>query len=252
MRFRLPRFLKHPLRDIILAGAAVFFVLMGLFFLWAASLKIPDVESLSSRKVTQSAKIYDRTGTVLLYDLNQDTQRTIVPFDQISLNVKNATVAIEDAQFYPARWHPPLVDCPRDPCRHPRDAPHRERRDAGRLDHHAAGGQKLDPDDRPHDLAQAERVGTRGPPRAGPHQGSDTRALPERIAVRRHHLWRRGGGRDFFWRTRGRPDPGTIGLPRRLAPGADLLLAVWQSSRCLGHAQESGAVAHERPRLHHG
>lgn len=96
---RLPR-LTHPLRDLILMGASAIFILLGLFAIWAASLKIPDVHSLSDRKVTQSAKIYDRTGTVLLYDLGRDTQRTIVPLSEISVNAKNATVAIEDADFY--------------------------------------------------------------------------------------------------------------------------------------------------------
>jgi 1A family penicillin-binding protein len=102
--FRRPgRITRHLVRDTLLAAFAAFFLLSGMFFLWAASLKIPDIESLGSRKVTQSAKIYDRTGTLLLYDLNKDTQRTIVPLEDISRNVKNATVAIEDAQFYQHR-----------------------------------------------------------------------------------------------------------------------------------------------------
>src|SRR5690606_25842295 len=33
-------------------------------------------------------------------DVNQNTKRTIVPFEEISRNVKNATIAIEDEQFY--------------------------------------------------------------------------------------------------------------------------------------------------------
>jgi membrane peptidoglycan carboxypeptidase len=45
-------------------------------------------------------KIYDRTGEILLYDLHQDVKRTIVPFEQISRHLKNATVAIEDERFY--------------------------------------------------------------------------------------------------------------------------------------------------------
>lgn len=88
------------MRGLLLAGVSAGLVLLGLSILWAASLKIPDIQSLSDRKVTQSAKIYDRTGTVLLYDLNKETRRTIVPWDEISVHAKNATVAIEDAQFY--------------------------------------------------------------------------------------------------------------------------------------------------------
>lgn len=79
----------------------VFFAGSGAILLWAASLKTPDLSSFENgRRVSQSTKIYDRTGEILLYDLHQDVQRTIVPFDQISRHLKNATVAIEDAEFY--------------------------------------------------------------------------------------------------------------------------------------------------------
>jgi len=72
----------------------------GAFFVWAATFKIPDIQSLRDRKISQSAKIYDRTGTVLLFDLHEDINRTIVPIADVSLNIRNATVAIEDSTFY--------------------------------------------------------------------------------------------------------------------------------------------------------
>ena len=80
-------------------------LLGGIFFtsallIWAATLKIPDFSLLDARKVSQSTKIYDRTGKILLYDVHQDVRRTVVPFEQISPFIKNATVAIEDDQFY--------------------------------------------------------------------------------------------------------------------------------------------------------
>lgn len=74
--------------------------LSGVIFLWVASLKIPDLHDLADRQVTQSTKIYDRTGQILLYDMGQDVRRTLVPFDQISPNVKKAVVAVEDKNFY--------------------------------------------------------------------------------------------------------------------------------------------------------
>ncbi|HEY6018810.1 MAG TPA: PBP1A family penicillin-binding protein, partial [Candidatus Paceibacterota bacterium] len=49
---------------------------------------------------SQSVKLYDRTGTVLLYDLSQNAQRTIVPLSAISPNIQHATIAIEDPNFY--------------------------------------------------------------------------------------------------------------------------------------------------------
>lgn len=70
------------------------------FFIWAATVQIPDFSLFESRKVSQSTKLYDRTGTILLYDVHKDVRRTIVPFESISPYVKNASVAIEDDQFY--------------------------------------------------------------------------------------------------------------------------------------------------------
>jgi len=61
---------------------------------------LPDPSQISQRQITQSTKIYDRTGTVLLYDVHGEEKRTVVPLDQISKNLQNATVATEDANFY--------------------------------------------------------------------------------------------------------------------------------------------------------
>jgi len=80
------------------AGACLFFG--GLIMLWAATLELPDLASLESRRVEQSVKIFDRTGTVLLYDLHDKMQRTAVPLSAISPNVQEAVLAIEDPEFY--------------------------------------------------------------------------------------------------------------------------------------------------------
>lgn len=76
------------------------FFLAGAFLLWAATLNTPDLKSFDTRKVTQSTKIFDRTGEVPLYELHDSVKRTVIPFDEISRDIKNATVAIEDAEFY--------------------------------------------------------------------------------------------------------------------------------------------------------
>lgn len=78
-------------------------VICGFVFLWAASLRLPDFDVVADRIVRQSTKIYDRTGKVLLYDLHENIRRTVVPFDQISQDIKDATVAIEDEEFYEHR-----------------------------------------------------------------------------------------------------------------------------------------------------
>lgn len=96
--------IKQNAKDIIIDVSIGFFILGLLLvsglFIWVSTLQIPDLSSFEDRRILQSTKIYDRTGEVLLYDLHQDVRRTIVPFTDISYNIKNATVAIEDDQFY--------------------------------------------------------------------------------------------------------------------------------------------------------
>ncbi len=83
-----------------------FFFLGGLLFVagsmlvFASFIKLPDFSGFRDRKVVESTKIYDRTGKILLYDVHEDIRRTLVPFEAISLNIKNATIAAEDADFY--------------------------------------------------------------------------------------------------------------------------------------------------------
>lgn len=87
-------------RNIILVFISIGLFAGGALFVWAASFKIPDIHSLESRKVSQSAKLYDRTGTVVLYDLAENVDRTVVPIGDISTHIRNAAVAIEDSTFY--------------------------------------------------------------------------------------------------------------------------------------------------------
>lgn len=96
-------FLKNW-KDIVIDGLIVLFVglllvISGLL-IWISTLEIPDLSSFEDRRILQTTKIYDRTGEVLLYDVNEDVRRTIVPFEEISRHIKNATLAIEDERFY--------------------------------------------------------------------------------------------------------------------------------------------------------
>jgi 1A family penicillin-binding protein len=93
-------FIKHNPKKVWIIIGATFFIFCGLIALWISTFQMPDLNSFDTRVVTQSTKIYDRTGKILLYDVHQDAKRTVVPFEDISLNIKNATVAIEDATFY--------------------------------------------------------------------------------------------------------------------------------------------------------
>ena len=88
------------IRDLLILGIAAVFLLFGGAVFWIANLKTPNLESFENRRVSQSTKIYDRTGEHLLYDVYENIRRTVVPFDAISRHIKNAAVAIEDSHFY--------------------------------------------------------------------------------------------------------------------------------------------------------
>lgn len=91
---------KEIIIDVLIFGFAGFIIIAAGLLVWISTLEIPDLSAFEERRVLQSTKIYDRTGEVVLYDLHQDVRRTIVPFEEISQNIKDATVAIEDDQFY--------------------------------------------------------------------------------------------------------------------------------------------------------
>lgn len=91
---------KKPSRNLILFCAGVMIFFIGVFILWASNLEIPDFNSFEERLIASSTKIYDRTGEVLLYDIHRDVRRTNIPFEEMGANIKNATVAVEDSEFY--------------------------------------------------------------------------------------------------------------------------------------------------------
>jgi len=94
----LKRKLSHPSHLAAISALSLFVVGVGLF--WMASLRIPALESLSERRIDESTRIYDRTGEILLYDFSQDVKRKIVPLENIAKYAKEATIAIEDKDFY--------------------------------------------------------------------------------------------------------------------------------------------------------
>lgn len=99
-RSSLKRWVLKRLRGLILFVVSVGLIGSGLLALWFSTLQIPDLNAFEARKVAQSTKIFDRTGKILLYDVHSDAKRTVVPFDQISEDIKHASIAIEDTEFY--------------------------------------------------------------------------------------------------------------------------------------------------------
>lgn len=73
---------------------------VGIASVAAVAWRLPDPDELFSRRIVQSTKIYDRTGQILLFDIHGEERRTVIPGEEIPVQVKNATVAIEDASFW--------------------------------------------------------------------------------------------------------------------------------------------------------
>lgn len=61
---------------------------------------LPSPDEFHKRQISQSTKLYDRTGEHLLYEVYNEERRTVVPFEEIPEHVKQATLAAEDAEFY--------------------------------------------------------------------------------------------------------------------------------------------------------
>ncbi|HLP86893.1 MAG TPA: PBP1A family penicillin-binding protein [Candidatus Paceibacterota bacterium] len=95
------KYLKKPsIKNIILILLAAGLVITGILVIWVSTLKLPDFKSFTERKIQSSTKIYDRTGEILLYDVHQNIKRTVIPYEDMGVNILNATVAIEDSNFY--------------------------------------------------------------------------------------------------------------------------------------------------------
>lgn len=77
---------------------AVFSFLVVL--VWSYAKDLPRPEDFNEKVVTQSTKIFDRRGQVLLYEVFGEEKRTVVPLDQISPWLQKAVIATEDADFY--------------------------------------------------------------------------------------------------------------------------------------------------------
>lgn len=93
------KFLSRRYARFAALGAAGLF-LIGLIYFFIIIKDLPGANLLTSHQVFESTKIYDRTGEVLLYEIHGEEKRTIIPFEEIPVQVKQATIAIEDENFY--------------------------------------------------------------------------------------------------------------------------------------------------------
>lgn len=82
-----------------LVMGALFVITAGSLFAYFAK-DLPSPDKIISDNVSQSTKIYDRTGQTVLYEIHGEQNRTVVPLTDIPQNMRNATIAIEDKDFY--------------------------------------------------------------------------------------------------------------------------------------------------------
>jgi membrane peptidoglycan carboxypeptidase len=75
-----------------------FMLIVGLFAYFRKDL--PNINDISGSTLPGSTNYYDRTGEVLLYQDYEDYKRIQVEGEKIAQNMKDATIAIEDKNFY--------------------------------------------------------------------------------------------------------------------------------------------------------
>ena len=61
---------------------------------------LPNPNQLMGREIAQSTKIYDRTGQNILYEISGEERRTLILLKDTPNYVKQATISIEDKNFY--------------------------------------------------------------------------------------------------------------------------------------------------------
>jgi len=89
---------RHLIRSGLIGIGLI--ILVGFILVFLLMKDLPSPELLNSRQIPESTKIYDKTGKVLLYEVFDEERRTIIPFEEIPQTVKNATISIEDKDFY--------------------------------------------------------------------------------------------------------------------------------------------------------
>lgn len=92
------QYIRMFLRYALLLGVLLVFT----FTLFAAyvSRNLPNPDTLISRPIEQSTKIFDRTGKVLLYEIHGDEKRTLITINDIPDFAQKATISVEDKGFY--------------------------------------------------------------------------------------------------------------------------------------------------------
>ncbi len=93
---------KKILKYVFLWGVVT--LLLGLLVIFSLfvyySRDLPRPERFTERTVTESTKIYDRTGQVLLYELYGEERREFISLEDTPYHLIQAVMATEDSNFY--------------------------------------------------------------------------------------------------------------------------------------------------------
>ncbi len=97
-----PKNKKKLLQKILLFSLFLASIAILVIFIFIARLSsnLPEPNQLIDREVAQSTKIYDRSGEHLLYEIHGEEKRTLISLEDIPEQIKQATISIEDKNFY--------------------------------------------------------------------------------------------------------------------------------------------------------
>jgi len=99
-KIKLPK-IKFPKIKLRLLAVFIFFSIIFaiLYFIFNILINLPNPNTLLNRQPILTTKIYDRNGN-LLYKIYRKENRTLVKLQELPLHLIQATVAVEDAEFY--------------------------------------------------------------------------------------------------------------------------------------------------------
>lgn len=94
---------KRSWKKIALLFILIIFLIgsLGAFIALAwLSRGLPSPDQLIEREIAQTTTIYDRSGEYILYEIHGEEKRTLMNLDEVPDYVKQASIAIEDKNFY--------------------------------------------------------------------------------------------------------------------------------------------------------
>jgi len=97
-RIKLPKIKVSKKWPLLIMGIGLFVFICLFVYLFILE-DLPHPNGLVTRERIVSTKIYDRNGE-LLYKIYRNQNRTLVKLEDIPVSLVQATIAIEDAEFY--------------------------------------------------------------------------------------------------------------------------------------------------------